>query len=98
MESAIADSADVMSNSLAIVDSAGAMIVDTIMRLKPVAERTSVTAHLLLFGQSFGFSASNGSANATRNGSFCLVFVFGIGSSSIGGAIVIVSLVSWSGL
>jgi hypothetical protein len=33
---------------------AGAMIVETMMRLKPVAERTSVTVHLLVVGQFLG--------------------------------------------
>ena len=72
-------------------------MVDTIMRLKPVAERTSVTAHLRLVGQSFGFSGSNGSVNVTRNGSSCLVSGAGIEPSSIEGAVVIVSLGSWFG-
>lgn len=36
------------------------MVVKTIMRLKPVAERTSRTAHLRSIGKSFGFSSSKG--------------------------------------
>ena len=33
---------------------AGAMMVETMMRLKPVAERTSVTVHFFTVGQSSG--------------------------------------------
>ena len=40
-----------MSSSVEIVVRAGAMIVETMMRLKPVAERTSVTVHFLLLDQ-----------------------------------------------
>jgi hypothetical protein len=40
-----------MSKSLEMVVRAGAMIVDTIMRLKPVADKTSVTVHFLELDQ-----------------------------------------------
>lgn len=39
---------------MAIVLIAGAMIVDTMMRLKPVAERTSVTVHFVTLEKSLG--------------------------------------------
>jgi hypothetical protein len=52
-----------------MVESAGAMIVLTIMRLKPVAERTSVTAHLRERVQSLGLSISKFGSKATRKGS-----------------------------
>ncbi len=54
MESALTDSAELMCKSEAIVEIAGAMIVLTMMRLKPVAERTSVTVHFLEEDQSLG--------------------------------------------
>ena len=41
------DSTLFMCSSCAMVESAGAMMVETMMRLKPVAERTSVTIHFL---------------------------------------------------
>ncbi|KAJ5104464.1 hypothetical protein NUU61_001811 [Penicillium alfredii] len=50
-----------------MVDSAGAMIVETMMRLNPVADRTSVTAHLRLAVQSLEFSLSHGWANVTSS-------------------------------
>ena len=53
------DSAEFMCSSEAIVEIAGAMIVLTIMRLKPVAERTSVTVHFLEVGQSLGLVVCN---------------------------------------
>lgn len=59
MDNAMTDSALFMSSSRAIVLRAGAMIVDTIIRLKPVAERTSVTVHFLTVGQSFGLDKAN---------------------------------------
>jgi len=40
---------------------AGAMIVDTMMRLNPVAERTSVTVHFFVVGQFLGLGWSGGS-------------------------------------
>lgn len=76
------DSAEFMSNSLAIVDKAGAIIVETMMRLKPVAERTSVTAHFRLVGQSLGFSASYSGLKTTRYGS-SLFLDCGIGIEAI---------------
>jgi hypothetical protein len=72
MDSAMTDSAVLMCSSCAMVDSAGAMMVLTIIRLKPVAESTSVTAHLRREGQSLGFSASKFGEKATRNGSSLL--------------------------
>ena len=45
------------------------MIVETIIRLKPVADKMPVTAHFLRIGQSFGFSASKGVVNVTTRGS-----------------------------
>lgn len=42
MERAIADSEEVMSSSLAMVERAGAMMVETMILLKPVAERTAI--------------------------------------------------------
>lgn len=54
MDKAIMDSAAFMLSSMAIVLIAGAMIVETMMRLKPVAESTSVTVHFLTLGQSLG--------------------------------------------
>jgi hypothetical protein len=56
MDNDNADSVGLMFSSLLIVDSVGAMMVETKIRLRPVADRTSVTAHLRLVGQSFGFS------------------------------------------
>lgn len=57
-----------MCSSIAMVVSAGAMMVETMIRLKPVALRTSVTAHLVRVGQSLGFMGS-GAEKVTRNGS-----------------------------
>ena len=42
------------------------MIVETMMRLKPVMERKFVTAHFWRADQSFGFSASKARSKATR--------------------------------
>jgi hypothetical protein len=56
MDNAITDSALLMSSSRAMVLRAGAMIVETMMRLKPVAERTSVTVHFFTVGQSLGLN------------------------------------------
>jgi hypothetical protein len=60
IDSAITDSALLMSSSRAIVLIAGAMIVETMMRLKPVAERTSVTVHFFVVGQSLGLEQDAG--------------------------------------
>jgi hypothetical protein len=46
--------------------SAGAMIVDTMIRLKPVKERTEVTSHLRGTDQSLGLLGSRGVSKATR--------------------------------
>lgn len=47
-----------MFKSAWIVVRAGAIMVETMMRLKPEAERESVTAHFRFSGQSLGLSAS----------------------------------------
>lgn len=65
---AITDSVLLMCSSWAIVERAGAMIVETMMRFRPVAERMLVTRHFLRVGQSLGFKAS-GEENVTRKGS-----------------------------
>jgi hypothetical protein len=41
-------------------------MVETMIRLKPVADKTPVTAHFLRGGQSLGFSLSTGAVNVTR--------------------------------
>ena len=85
-----------ISNSAAIVERAGAIMVDTMMRLKPVAERTSVTAHLRPVLQFFGFSASKGSAKVTKNGSSWLLrLVTGANTTSFGEAALTTSGLSW---
>jgi len=66
---AMTDSMLLMCSSLPMVESAGAMMVETMMRLKPVADRTLVTAHFLVAGQFWGFSRSMGVANLTKKGS-----------------------------
>lgn len=48
------------------------MMVDTMMRLNPVADRTPVTVHFRTAGQSFGFSGSKGVLKATRRASCCV--------------------------
>ena len=73
MDSAMTDSVGLMCSSEAIVVSAGAMMVLTIMRLKLVAERTSVTAHLRLLGQFRGLSGSKVGVEVTRWRSWDLV-------------------------
>jgi hypothetical protein len=73
MDSAMTDSVALMCSSCAMVLSAGAMIVLTMMRLKPVADSTSVTAHLRLRVQSLGLSMSKWGSKATRKGSEVLV-------------------------
>ena len=70
-----------MSKSLAMVDRAGAMMVETMIRLNPVAESTSVTAHFRPVDQSRGLSGSYGNAKATRYGSSCFVAGIGVGRS-----------------
>lgn len=57
-----------MPNSRAMVGRAGAMMVETMIRLKPVADSTSVTIHFLPARQSCGLEGSLG-RNATRYGS-----------------------------
>ena len=42
------------------------MTVETMIRLKPVADRTPVTVHFLSSGQSLGFSSSVGRAKVTK--------------------------------
>ena len=51
-ESAMTASTLVMCSSAEMVLRAGAMMVETMMRLKPVAERTSVTVHFFEVDQS----------------------------------------------
>lgn len=46
---------------------AGAMIVETMIRLKPVADKTEVTIHFLASDQSLGFSESLGQLKVTKN-------------------------------
>ena len=58
-------------NSAATVESAGAMMVGTMILLKPVALRTLVTAHLTRFGQSLGLERS-GVVKVTRKGAASL--------------------------
>lgn len=89
----MADSAEFISSSAAIVDSAGATMVETMMRLKPVVARTSVTAHLRPVGQSLGLSVSYGSAKTTRNRSLSLLALLWIAASStsVGGTGVMAS-------
>ena len=65
MDRDMAASVGFMSRSAAIRWRAGAMIVDTMIRLKPVAERTLVTVHFCRSGHCMGFSASWGSAKVT---------------------------------
>ena len=50
------DSVLVICNSAAMVGMAGAMIVDTMILLNPVAESASVTVHFKVVLQSFGLS------------------------------------------
>ncbi len=92
----MADSAGFISSSAAIVESAGATMVETMMRLKPVVARTSVTAHLRPVGQSLGLSVSYGSENATRNGSLSLLELLWTtaSSTSVAGTGVIVSAIA----
>lgn len=52
-----------------MVDRAGAIIVETMIRLKPVTDRTLVTTHFLRVAQSLGFTYSNPVEKLTRNGS-----------------------------
>lgn len=63
----MAASVGFMLSSSAIKGNAGAMIVDTMMRLKPVAERTLVTAHLRRSGHCLGLWGSCGSAKVTTS-------------------------------
>ena len=49
-----------------MIERAGAMMVDTMIRLKAVADKAAVTAHFLNAGQSLGFSQSKGVVNVTR--------------------------------
>lgn len=51
-----------------MVPRAGAIMVDTMIRLNPVADITLVTSHFLFAGQSLGFSESGDELNVTRNG------------------------------
>ena len=44
-------------------------MVETMILLKPVADKMPVTVHFLRVDQSFGFSASNGVVNVTVRGS-----------------------------
>ena len=57
------------------------MIVDTMMRLKPVADNTSVTVHFRRVGQFLGLRTSWWPEKATRKGSSSLS---GIGTSGLG--------------
>lgn len=57
IDSAITASTDFMWTSYEIVVKAGAMMALTMMRLKPIAERTSFMACLRPDGQSFGLIA-----------------------------------------
>ncbi len=43
-------------------------MVETMIRLKPVADRTPSTVHFLSGGQSLGFLQTDGAGNLTRNG------------------------------
>lgn len=52
----MAASVELMSSSLAMVGRVGAMMVEIMMRLKPVADKTSVTIYLRPVGQSMGFA------------------------------------------
>jgi len=64
-------------------------MVDTMMRLNPVADKTSVTAHLRLVGQLSGFLLSGSEReNATRNGSSSLTRVVG----PLGGIVCAISM------
>lgn len=86
IESAITASVEFMSSSCAIVVRAGAMMVETMMRLNAVAERTSVTSHFLREGQSLGLSASKDVSKVTKKGSSVLSFgdiAAGVGTIAI---------------
>lgn len=60
-----------MLNFAAMMDRAGAIIVETRMRLKLVADKTFVTAHLRLMAHRLGLEASNGSSKATMIVPWC---------------------------
>lgn len=66
-ESAMFTSALLMLNCCMSEGRAGAIIVLTIIRLKPVADKTLVTTHLRDGAQSFGLSGSEASLKATRS-------------------------------
>ncbi len=66
-------SVEFIENCCAMSGKAGAMMVDTMMRLKPVAESTSVTAHLRRIRQFLGFEVSFSPEKVTRKGSSSLL-------------------------
>ena len=66
------DSVVFMSSSFAMVDKAGAMMVDTMILLNPVADSTLVTRNFLSRDQSRGFWDSKVGEKVTRNGSSCV--------------------------
>ena len=62
-----------MLSSVEMVPKAGAIIVDTVIRVKPVADITPVTIHLRLLCQFLGFPVSFPWSNVTKSSSVSAV-------------------------